>query len=345
MLFGFVLVLNLVVAHRRHDHQSHFPGGGWHPPHHHNQHRHPERHHWHHHVPFLNIEVHDPQGMEVSMVQRDPNITFFGIEMYVNKDPKTEGITCDICQNTTDITYGKFIVRDEDAVIKKGDVLVYFVLMGNGVNVTRHPPQKLWVTGSIINKCNCETTSEDPDIDVRFPNPTKYPTLGAPSVTPTPTENEPTTEAEFDISEIEKAHQNDLFSNEDTPFECDLDPVTKLCRSPRRLTQPPKDLQREVQILEEIINQMKNGCPSKRLTSNRLLLRGVSIKSKSADELITYVKSALAASVELQELSNKIQRVMPTKRDAVFEVGNYVDKQKILYHAKANNLGQVVDYD
>ncbi|XP_055598870.1 uncharacterized protein LOC129748331 [Uranotaenia lowii] len=348
LLLGFVLAVNLVAGHRRHDHnQGHFPGGGWHPPHH-QGHRHPERHHWHYHVPFLNFEVHEPKGLEVSMVQRDLTISFFGIEVFVNRDPRSPGATCDICQNTTDVTYGKFIVEDDQAIIKKGDVLTYFVLMGNDVNVTRHPPQKLYVTGSIISKCNCETTSEDPDIDIRFQNrppqtENNRPTFESTSSTPFDDSEQPT-ETQFDISEIAKAHQNDLFSDE-VGFECDPDPVTNLCRSPRRLTQPQKDLQREVEILEGVIDQMKSSCPTKRLRSNSLILRGVPIRAQSVDELQSYVKSALAVSPELQLLAGGVQRVRPLKNEIVFEVGSYVDKQKILFLAKANNVRQVVDYD
>lgn len=109
--------------------------------------RRPPQHHWHHHAPFVNFEVHEPKGLTVSTLQRSPNSTSFGIELFINKDPKrTNAPRCDVCQNTTTTTYGKFIVGDNAVVIKKGDVLYYHILLGNNKNVTRLNLQRLWVT-------------------------------------------------------------------------------------------------------------------------------------------------------------------------------------------------------
>lgn len=94
----------------------------------------------------MNFEAHEPSGLTVSMVQRNPNTTFFGIELYVNRVPEPSQ-QCDVCHNTTTVTYGKFIVEDTEAVVKKGDALYYFVLLGDSSNVTRSHLQKLWVTG------------------------------------------------------------------------------------------------------------------------------------------------------------------------------------------------------
>lgn len=288
----------------------------------------------------MNFEVKVPEGLEISAIQKDPNVTMFGIELYVNREP-AEGSQCDVCQNTTTVTYGKFIVEDTQVVIKNGDVLSYVVLTGEGSNVTRHRMKKMWVTDSIISKCNCEGASNVPDIDLRFSGSTTVPT--------TPTEE--STDQGFGFEEIAKAHQNELFSNEDAPFECDLDPVTNLCRPGtrvERLSEPTKDWQREAQILEAIIDQMKIGCGAS-IATNQLLLKQAPFKTNGAAELRNFVQSSLAVSAELQELANGIRRVNPGKsrrgNTVIFEMGSYVDKQKVLYHSKLNNLAQVVDYD
>lgn len=365
-LLGCILVVGIVTSHRNnggHGHGGHggHGGRGWHGGHggggnwpSYHRHGHNNGHHWHHHVPFINIEVHEPQGLEVSMIQRTPNITFFGIEVYVNKDPRQNGSVCDVCQNTTTVTYGKFIVDDQDAVIKKGDVLNYFVLMGDSTNVTRHHLQKLWVTSSIISKCNCEESVQSPDFDVRF-NEESKPTRRF-HQRPVPSTEAPT-ESPFDFDEIAKAHQNSLFSEEEiTPFECDMDPETNLCRTEKsdsskgkKAIEPSTYLQREVQILEEIIIQMKDACTSRR-TSNFLLLKQAPVNVNGIQDLTDFVKSSLSVSSELQDLAIEIRRVMPFTPTSVpagvkFEMANYVDKQKVLYHSRMHNLDQVVDYD
>lgn len=299
----------------------------------------------------MNFEVKVPQGLEVSMIQKNPNVTMFGIEIYVNKDA-VDGSVCDVCHNTTTITYGKFIIDDSEAVIKKGDILNYVVLVGDATNVTKHRPQKLYVTDSIINRCNCEETQQDPDIDLRFSagnRPTSERPADLPSV-PTPTVDP--TEAPFEFDEIEKAHQDDEFSYDDTPFECDLDPVTNRCRSGAK--QSPraelnsKDWQREAQVLGDIIEQMKAGCSPKQ-ASNMLLLKQSSQRPSDSRELLNLVKSSLAVNAEMQDLASGINRVspaVPSQGNAiVFWMGSYVDKQKVLYHARLNNLRQIVDYD
>lgn len=292
----------------------------------------------------MNFEVKVPEGLEVSAIQKNPNVTMFGIELYVNREP-AEGSQCDVCQNTTTVTYGKFIIEDTQVVIKNGDVLSYIVLTGEGSNVTRHRMKKMWVTDSIINKCNCEGTSNNPDIDLRF--------SGRSTPVPSSPVTEDSTDPGFGFEEIAKAHQNELFSHEDTPFECDLDPVTNLCRPGsrvERLSEPSMNWQREAQILAAIIDQMKVGCGSSSSRTNQLLLKQAPFKTSSAADLKNFVQSSLAVSEELQELTNGIRRVSPGKgrrgeSTVAFEMGSYVDKQKVLYHARLNNMAQVVDYD
>uniref|UniRef100_T1DI81 Putative zinc transporter 7 n=1 Tax=Psorophora albipes TaxID=869069 RepID=T1DI81_9DIPT len=332
-------------GHGGHGHHGH--GGHGRHGHHH------RHHHWQHrHASFVNFEVREPKGLLVSSIQRCPNTTFFGIELYVDRAPNANGTQpCDVCLNTTEVTYGKFIVEDGEAIIKRGDILYFHVLLGDNSNVTRLPLQKLMVTDSIINRCNCEEKPVFPNIDVRFgepnQNPDRRPTFGVkPSLPETRTSDSTTLPPTFDTDE------NELFSDADTPFECDLDPVTNLCRTskgvePEKLTST--DYEREVQILQGIIDQMKTNCGPRRVT-NMLLLRTASPEMVTNNgQAMELVRSSLAISGEMQDLAGKVQRVMSTSgardRSVTFEMPTYVDKQKVLYHARMNNLRDVVDYD
>lgn len=119
---------------------------GWHP---HGYQRPLDRHKWRSHVPSVNIEVYEPKGLKVSMVHKKQSTTLFGIELFINQDPRVKGSQCDLCRNTTAITYGKFIIEDHNVVIQKEDQLIYFVLIGNNTKVTRFPMRKMVVTSMI----------------------------------------------------------------------------------------------------------------------------------------------------------------------------------------------------
>ncbi|XP_065095318.1 uncharacterized protein LOC135717254 [Ochlerotatus camptorhynchus] len=324
---GCILVLSLVSGHR---------GGG-----HRGQHngRHHGRHHRHRQEPFVNFEVHEPKGLTVSMVQPSPNSTFFGIELYINQDPKRSNEThCDVCQNSTTITYGKFIVEDEVVVIKKGDVLYYHVLLGDSTNATRLHLQRLWVTDSIINKCNCETTSQVPDIDLRY---------GQPTVKPDHHPGKPEGATDFP-SEFDD-EGNALYPNENVLFECELDPVTNLCRTAKseKLTHSDGDLEREVEILEAIVEKMRKSCGSHR-TTNLVRLEKFDSDINDTEQLTNYVRSSLSVNPEMQDLAHSVRRVLPesgSSRVVLLDMSSYVDKQKVLYHAQMNNLNHIGDYD
>lgn len=320
--------------------------------HHHGHHRgggHHGRHHWHHHAPFVNFEVHEPKGLTVSMVQRSPNSTLFGIELFINQDPMHSNQThCDVCQNTTTITYGKFIVEDDVVVIKKGDVLFYHVLLGDSTNVTRLHLQRLWVTDSIINKCNCETASQVPDIDLRFGQPTGKTNQG-PTFGVKPDHSEGATEFPFEFDESSNTQLNELYPYENVLFECEVDPVTNLCRTANseKLTHPDGDLVREVEILEAIVEKLKKSCGS-RGTTNIVRMEKFDSDISKTDQLTDYVRSSFSVNPEMRQLADRIRRVFPEKsssRVVLLDMASYVDKQKVLYHAQTNNLKHISDYD
>ncbi|XP_055639948.1 uncharacterized protein LOC129777602 [Toxorhynchites rutilus septentrionalis] len=297
----------------------------------HNQKRQPDRHHWHLHVPFIIFEVYEPSGLEVSMVQRTPNITFFGVEIFVNKEPKN-GSKCDICLNTTTIRYGKFVVKDVNAKIKKGDILSYHVVTGNNISRTRHNMQRLWVTNSIIKKCDCD-----------------FGRKGQPATSP------PVSKASYPLqSTTEKVYKYNIFSDEDISLECDFVAVNSLPkqkqdeRNGNKMLYTFNQLHREIQVLEGIINLLKDGCPS-RMNTNFVLLKNVLPKAAKEEEMMELVKSSFSMSSELEELEGGIRHVMlaneVTGPGVVFEMVDFVDKQKVLYYAKINNFEQFVDYD
>ncbi|XP_055542415.1 uncharacterized protein LOC129728065 [Wyeomyia smithii] len=134
---------------------------GWHP---HGYQRPLERHKWRSHVPWVNIEIFEPKGLKVSMVHKKQIDTMFGVELFINTDPRLNDSECDLCQNTTTITYGKFIIEDRNVIIKKKDQLIYFVLVGNSTKVTRFPMRKLTVTGSLIKKCDYDLSIEQENL-------------------------------------------------------------------------------------------------------------------------------------------------------------------------------------
>uniref|UniRef100_A0A182KGQ8 CBM39 domain-containing protein n=1 Tax=Anopheles christyi TaxID=43041 RepID=A0A182KGQ8_9DIPT len=81
----------------------------------------------------VNIEIYHPKGVMVWYPYRS-GMELFGIEIFINKanqqtgDSSEEDSTppvCDICLNTTEVSYGKFILRSENAVIRNRDHVYY----------------------------------------------------------------------------------------------------------------------------------------------------------------------------------------------------------------------------
>ncbi|XP_058814221.1 uncharacterized protein LOC131678241 [Topomyia yanbarensis] len=74
----------------------------------------------------VHIEIYHPKGLIVWYPQK-PGVVKFGIEIFLNKQlmMAEEPVNCDICQNTTEVSYGKFIIENDDAIIRGGDHLMY----------------------------------------------------------------------------------------------------------------------------------------------------------------------------------------------------------------------------
>ncbi|KXJ74399.1 hypothetical protein RP20_CCG013716 [Aedes albopictus] len=302
-------------------------------------------HHWHHHDPFVHFEVREPKGLTVSIVRRSPNTTLFGIELYVNRSPKQSNENhCDVCQNTTSITFGKFIINDEEVLIKKGDVLYYHVLIGSSTNVTRLHLQKMTVTASTINRCSCKAKSI-PQVQPKT-NPGSSDRRPAVGVRPTAADSQ-TSKDPFIVNDDQL---NEVSSEEQSPFRCDLDPLTNQCRIETKNDKHPAshDLEREVEILEAIVEQMRKIICASRNITNMIRLESASLSTKNMDQQKSVIRSAFSVNSEMKDMISHIRRVLPDGRssNAVhLDMYSYVDKQKVLYHARMNNLNHISDYD
>lgn len=73
----------------------------------------------------VHIEVYYPKGLMV-WYPKQQGMTKFGIEIFLNqKYVNSEELKCDICLNTTDVSYGKFMIRHDNAIVRAGDHLMY----------------------------------------------------------------------------------------------------------------------------------------------------------------------------------------------------------------------------
>lgn len=74
----------------------------------------------------------------------------FGIEIFLNQKYSLDEPKCDICLNTTEVTYGKFMIRSDNAIIRAGDHLKYRVIkqMVNG-SVHAMKSNEFYVAGKI----------------------------------------------------------------------------------------------------------------------------------------------------------------------------------------------------
>ncbi|XP_055542438.1 uncharacterized protein LOC129728081 isoform X2 [Wyeomyia smithii] len=95
----------------------------------------------------VDFEVMEPQGLML-WTARKPNTKLFGIELYINPTGKND--QCYLCKNITEVTHGKFLISDDNVVVKRGDVLEYVVITDNGKTAKRHKREKLVVKDYMI---------------------------------------------------------------------------------------------------------------------------------------------------------------------------------------------------
>lgn len=73
----------------------------------------------------VHIEIYYPKGLMVWYPQRK-GMVGFGIEIFLNQRHLIDDeAVCDICLNTTELTYGKYVLRSDDAIVRGGDHLMY----------------------------------------------------------------------------------------------------------------------------------------------------------------------------------------------------------------------------
>lgn len=76
----------------------------------------------------VNIEIYYPKGLLV-WYPKQRGMVGFGIEIYLNQKYEDAVVPkCDICLNTTDVSYGKFMIHHDNAIIRAGDHLMYRVI-------------------------------------------------------------------------------------------------------------------------------------------------------------------------------------------------------------------------
>lgn len=288
--------------------------------------------------PQVNFIVHEPQGIEVWIVKQ-PEITSFGIELYVNRDSRETKPHCDLCANTTEVTYGKFFIENADVLVKKGDTLSYYFWVGRGSQFTRSGLQTLVVGESIITQCDCGTSNIE-DIDIRINDPDKRTARQAIFVRKS---GHPTTEA-TDPETIRKEYGEDMIN------ECEIDPEQcKASKEEIKGDRVIKDPHQEIDMLEDIVEHMKDGSCLPKITNQLVLLRQAPFAANGDGDLMNFVRSYVGISAELQSLGEGIASVIPANpgvgQGVIFEMNSYVDKQRILYHVRVNELKHIVDYD
>uniref|UniRef100_A0A182SAP8 CBM39 domain-containing protein n=1 Tax=Anopheles maculatus TaxID=74869 RepID=A0A182SAP8_9DIPT len=101
-LVVLLVIFEQVSCHGRHHHGRHG---------HHRHHRGPP----HHRPMLLNIAIYDPKGIELSTPRLNSTSQYFAFDLFINNP---NGTTPDVSHNTSELVYGKFIVRDTEVIIK-----------------------------------------------------------------------------------------------------------------------------------------------------------------------------------------------------------------------------------
>lgn len=70
------------------------------------------------------FEIYNPKGLTV-WYPKSPETVEFGVAVLLNPSPNSHIHHCYVCLNTTTASYGKFIIHDDNAVIRPKDYLEY----------------------------------------------------------------------------------------------------------------------------------------------------------------------------------------------------------------------------
>ncbi|XP_050077980.1 uncharacterized protein LOC126564899 [Anopheles maculipalpis] len=341
-----------------------------HGRHHHGRHGHHHHHRGppHHRSMLLNIAIYDPKGIELSTPRLNSTAQYFAFDMFINNP---NGTTPDVSHNTSEVVYGKYMVRDTEAIIKPGDLLNITSYMGFSDGGVLQLTTKFYVFRSMIkNNCTCEnvTTTRTPPIQsippwtrtttVPTPSPTRYTYTRRPTSpvirTTTPSTTTPSWNLELANGEF----------SEELDFDCEIDPTTNLCsdnslidvrvandrarRQPEKLIAEP-DRSTDIHMFRDIVNTMNNECRTKARSNYLIMEPYPKLPNNYNDpsiELTQHVRRFLTDVLHLKQLADRnLVSARPNGTVIVFEMETLFDKLQVLYHAKQKSVTTLQDYD
>lgn len=295
--------------------------------------------------------------MEVSVPRPNSTAQYFSMQMTIN-NPQSD--TPDVVLNTTDVVYGKFIVRDTEVILKPGDSLntTYEIGFSEG-GVIRYNTKMVVNKYMIQRNCSCETETPSETF-------TKRPIVTVPpwersTTVPTPPRYIPTAPA---MTTTTTEENTDTWNDDQTDysselFDCEIDPTTNRCSSSSMIDERfsgsdhPRAAKLVVQstrypdltTLENVFKMVNGQCLSKPRT-NYLTLKSPGRPFTSSNELEAYVRSILKQSPKLTELADKgLRSARPNGKVIVFEMNTLINKLQLLYLAQESGLTVVKDYD
>ncbi|XP_049279511.1 uncharacterized protein LOC125761942 [Anopheles funestus] len=349
VIVTFVVIFEQISCHQH----------GWH--HHRRHHGHHRHHHGphHHRGMFLNVEIYEPKGMQLSVAKFNSTAEYFGFDMFINNP---DGGSPDVSQNTSTVTYGKYIVRDTEVIIKSGDVLNITHYMGFSDGGVLQSTITFPVFRHMIrNNCTCEnttvqeTTSRTP---IQSIPPWSRPTTIPPRITLRPTPPIERTTVPTTISPNLNIGQS-INDYSDELFDCEIDPTTNLCsesslidarfgqasrRQPEKLVNNP-DTDVNMNVFLEIFNALSDQCTTKTRT-NFLTLASPGYTTNASTDWIGYVRRMLKERLNLNRLADKgLVDAQPSGTAIVFEMDTLFNKMQVLYYARKFGITSVKDYD
>uniref|UniRef100_A0A182WGZ7 CBM39 domain-containing protein n=1 Tax=Anopheles minimus TaxID=112268 RepID=A0A182WGZ7_9DIPT len=341
---------------------------------HHRRHGHHHHHRGHHHhrALYVNVVIYDPKGMELYTQKLNNTAQYFGFDIFINNP---NGSTPDVSHNTTEVTYGKYIVRDTEVIIKPGDVInitSYMGFMDGGVlrSTTVFPVSRYMIK----NNCTCENATSSKN-SWRTPiksippwsRTTTRTTTRSFSTrrTTTPPTTVPTT-PDWEMEQSLNAFNNDRFLStteqytdySDEMLDCEIDPTTNLCsgsilldtrsgamsrKQSEKLVKPGSEV--DISVFRDIFNAIIDDCGTHTRTNLLAMHRPVFPVDKSTD-WIGHVRKMLKKSLNLHELADKsLINAQPHAAMVIFEMDTLFHKMVVLYQAQKFGVMSVQDYD
>ncbi|XP_053675960.1 uncharacterized protein LOC128726192 [Anopheles nili] len=351
----------LLVAFEQVSCHGDFRGRHSHRHDHHNHHRH--RHHKPNPLLFLNFAIYEPKGVELSIRRPNSSAQYFAVELFINNP---DGDKPDVSLNTTEVIYGKYIVRDPEAILKPGDSVNVTTYFGYTDGDTQKISMRMFIfTHMITRNCTCEnatqieTTSRKPFLSVppwsrssttipsRAPRPTQARIARTTTTTTTPQPTS-TISSNLELSDMDYS---------DEQFDCEIDPETNLCTTANLIDvrhsseyRPQKMVtnagpEQELATLRGVIKMLNDRCSNKPRTKYLTL----AISGQSAEESVdwmAYVRRSLSVSPKLTELAETaLESAKPHGDVIMFEMKTSLDKLKLLYLTKKNGMTSVQDLD